>query len=303
MTAAATPPATAGSAHGVDAAGDHRRPQTAGRRATLVLAVVLSAASHALIGGLVLRLAPAAVGGTAEEVLPIEIVVETAPVEAPPLPSADDAMIQAAAAVPAAAPQPAEPPPLPQAKPRADAPPPVSRRPASPPRLLGGRAEHRPSSGARRQRPSADDGEAPGTTVAAPADGDPPIAAIEAGEAGEAGEADKAAGAVVGTRSDPARGQAPAVGRGQLLSDYGRLVWARIAAHRPQGLRMPGSTLLSFTVAADGSVLAATVARSSGSAALDRLALQALARASPFPPPPALLGPPAPSFVILFEFR
>lgn len=84
--------------------------------------------------------------------------------------------------------------------------------------------------------------------------------------------------------------------------DYLRMVWARIMRFRPERVTLRGTTRLRFTLAADGSLLHAEVAESSGSGLLDRAALNAVQRAAPFPPPPAG-GDGDLSFVIPFQFR
>lgn len=95
----------------------------------------------------------------------------------------------------------------------------------------------------------------------------------------------------------------PDPGADQLLKLHGRAVWARIAEHKPDGLRLPGQAILSFTVGPDGALMAAVIARSSGNADIDRLALLTLDRASPFPQPPAALQTAPSTFVITFQFR
>jgi periplasmic protein TonB len=74
-------------------------------------------------------------------------------------------------------------------------------------------------------------------------------------------------------------------------------------AHKPKGLRFSSSTGLFFAVAADGTLLAASVSRSSGNTNLDRFALQTLQNASPFPTPPASLRAKPLTFMITFEFH
>jgi protein TonB len=100
------------------------------------------------------------------------------------------------------------------------------------------------------------------------------------------------------------RGDAAAPpGRAQLLEAYSRKVWSHIAAHRPKGLRLAGSTGVSFTLGRDGSLLHVAVARTSGNADLDGLALATLRTASPFPQPPPALHGPSLTFTIDFRFR
>lgn len=80
-------------------------------------------------------------------------------------------------------------------------------------------------------------------------------------------------------------------------------IWRHIVARRPRGLRMAGVVILSFAVDRDGNIHDACVARSSGNAMLDRLALRGLGRAAPLPPPPDSVGDDALRFTIPFTFE
>lgn len=91
--------------------------------------------------------------------------------------------------------------------------------------------------------------------------------------------------------------------REQALNAYSRDIWRRIAARKPKGLNLSGTTLVSFIVAADGQLLAATVERSSGNRDLDRLALATIDAAAPFPPPPVGVSAAPLSFAIPFDFH
>jgi len=84
--------------------------------------------------------------------------------------------------------------------------------------------------------------------------------------------------------------------------DYLRIVWARVMRFRPERVTLTGTTVLRFTLGADGSLLNASVADSSGSGLLDRAALNALERAAPFPAPPSSVGDGL-TFEIPFTFR
>lgn len=123
------------------------------------------------------------------------------------------------------------------------------------------------------------------------------------------GTGDRASSALDGAPpTNPARGAGDGADgadptHADVVARYGRIVWAKVAARRPAGLRRAGSTRLVFTVAADGALLASSVARSSGSESLDRLALNTLREASPFPPPPPALQATPVTFLIAFEFR
>ena len=52
-------------------------------------------------------------------------------------------------------------------------------------------------------------------------------------------------------------------------------------------MNVRGATVVAFRVAGSGGLAGLSVARSSGSAALDRAALRVVQRAAPFPAPPA----------------
>lgn len=84
--------------------------------------------------------------------------------------------------------------------------------------------------------------------------------------------------------------------------DYLRIVWARVMRFRPERVTLTGTTVLRFTLGADGSLVNASVADSSGSGLLDRTALNALERAAPFPAPPPSAGDSL-TFEIPFTFR
>lgn len=84
--------------------------------------------------------------------------------------------------------------------------------------------------------------------------------------------------------------------------DYLRMVWTRVMRFRPERITLTGTAVLRFTLAADGSLVNASVADSSGSGLLDRAALNALERAAPFPVPPSSVGDSL-TFEIPFTFR
>lgn len=70
-------------------------------------------------------------------------------------------------------------------------------------------------------------------------------------------------------------------------SSYPGLVLRQITRLRRPRAPDRGTVVVAFQVAGSGALASVTVARSSGSAALDRLALDHIRRAAPFPPPPA----------------
>ena len=81
-------------------------------------------------------------------------------------------------------------------------------------------------------------------------------------------------------------------GGGQLPSDeykgvvFGHLGRARGAIAEAKERHLRGTVLVSFTVADDGKIADLRVGHSSGTPALDALALQMVREAAPFPPPP-----------------
>lgn len=84
---------------------------------------------------------------------------------------------------------------------------------------------------------------------------------------------------------------------------YGGRVQGRIARYRPSGRGQKGTTIISFGVSSSGRLRFARIARSSGNKALDRAALNAVRRASPFPRPPAGMTSRQLTFSFPFRFR
>lgn len=70
-------------------------------------------------------------------------------------------------------------------------------------------------------------------------------------------------------------------------ANYPGQVMRRIQRTRRERVNVRGAAQVSFTIAANGGLAAVGIARSSGSAQLDQVALQQIRRAAPFPPPPA----------------
>lgn len=87
------------------------------------------------------------------------------------------------------------------------------------------------------------------------------------------------------TASGAARGSAAASGNAA-VSNYPGLVMKRVSRvpRRKAGSR--GTAVVAFSISANGGLASASIARSSGSAALDRAALRMIQSAAPFPPPP-----------------
>jgi protein TonB len=88
-----------------------------------------------------------------------------------------------------------------------------------------------------------------------------------------------------------------------IRDDYARRLWQWIAVRRPQGLRLDGEAVVAFRVARDGTLSDIALARPSGSAPLDRLALRTVRFSAPVPRPPETLPDDALRFTLTFHFR
>ena len=100
----------------------------------------------------------------------------------------------------------------------------------------------------------------------------------------------------------------PSVAAGQTGAEdamraYAQQLWAQILRHKPRNIRFQGTVQLSFRLSRSGALLDSGIARSSGMAALDRAAMEALTDAAPFPPPPTELPDERLSFVIPIAFE
>lgn len=84
----------------------------------------------------------------------------------------------------------------------------------------------------------------------------------------------------------PSRPQTEAAGNAA-ASNYPGEVLRRIQRVRQARSPARGRVLVSFSISSSGGLSAVSVARSSGNAALDRVALDHIRRAAPFPPPPS----------------
>lgn len=112
---------------------------------------------------------------------------------------------------------------------------------------------------------------------------------------GEGGEARGQSGQALAATLSQARSHA-------LIAEWGARIRARIARAAPRG-GGDGKALVNLTVAADGRLLAVTLARSSGNSRIDRLALDAVRRAGRFPAAPGALGLRQQSFTLLVQSR
>ncbi|APE44557.1 hypothetical protein BOO69_14905 [Sulfitobacter alexandrii] len=70
-------------------------------------------------------------------------------------------------------------------------------------------------------------------------------------------------------------------------SNYPGQVMRKISRVRKPNVRARGTATIAFRIAANGGLATISVARSSGSSALDRAALRVVRTAAPFPPPPS----------------
>ncbi|CAO3381919.1 energy transducer TonB family protein [Azospirillum argentinense] len=106
------------------------------------------------------------------------------------------------------------------------------------------------------------------------------------------------------TETGPGRASAEPVSasRGAVV-DYGAQVWAWIGRHKPEKVVGGGQVTVKLTLGTAGEVLDAAILTSSGDAALDRAALAAVRKASPFPAPPPDLTAEDRVFSVPFLFR
>ncbi|MGR3760661.1 energy transducer TonB family protein [Roseobacteraceae bacterium NS-SX3] len=100
-------------------------------------------------------------------------------------------------------------------------------------------------------------------------------------------------GKQAGQSGSSAAATAQAGKQAELRSIWGARIRARIERRKryPAGTRGRGQVVVRLTVARSGRLLSHRIAKSSGTAAFDRAALQAVARAGKFPAAPKELGP------------
>lgn len=93
---------------------------------------------------------------------------------------------------------------------------------------------------------------------------------------------------------------APAPKSTESAASHRAKVWSALARAKPRvGER--GSATVSFSIGANGALRGVRVAKSSGNAMIDRLALSTVRNAGPFPPPPGLKSG-ATSYTIRIDF-
>ncbi|CAO3458726.1 hypothetical protein [Azospirillum argentinense] len=109
--------------------------------------------------------------------------------------------------------------------------------------------------------------------------------------------------AETGTGREAATASEPVSASRGAVVDYGAQVWAWIGRHKPEKVVGGGQATVKLTLGAAGEVLDASILTSSGDAALDRAALAAVRKASPFPTPPPGLTAEDRVFSVPFLFR
>lgn len=102
--------------------------------------------------------------------------------------------------------------------------------------------------------------------------------------------------------SAPAAAKAPPPTEDAALKAYQEQVWRMIMARRPPGARLNGAAMIGFHLMANGAPCDIEIVRTSGDPMLDRLALDTVGRAGPFPKPPAGVDA-STRFQIRFQFR
>ena len=106
-----------------------------------------------------------------------------------------------------------------------------------------------------------------------------------------------------GGRSKGGGGKSKSRASSGAVNAYGGRVRARILSRAPSGGGGKGRTVVSFGVSKSGGLRFVRVSRSSGNPGLDRKALSAVRRASPFPKPPSGASNRQLTFSISFRFR
>ena len=99
------------------------------------------------------------------------------------------------------------------------------------------------------------------------------------------------------------RAAQPAIGSGVSPARWHSRLTAHIRRHqrKPRGGAASGTAVVKFTVNAGGALVALSLARSSGNAALDAAALESVRRAAPMPAPPD--GLPASAMTVMQPIR
>ena len=116
---------------------------------------------------------------------------------------------------------------------------------------------------------------------------DPPAPRQPQGNAQETTRVGRADGAAQGTAARTQRGDVgQAAEDGRAIARYPQQVLRRLSRIRPPNSEVEAAAVVAFTLTSNGGLAQLFVARSSGSAEFDRLALAYVQRAVPFPAPP-----------------
>ncbi len=99
------------------------------------------------------------------------------------------------------------------------------------------------------------------------------------------------------------RSSAPASASQGAINSYAGRVRARIARNHPRGMRSRGTAVVRFGISRAGSLRYVRLMSSSGVKSLDRAAVSAVRRASPYPAPPRGMSLRQLSFSIPFYFK
>ena len=109
-----------------------------------------------------------------------------------------------------------------------------------------------------------------------------------AGNAEQTTRRGEATGQAQGNAAQTTRGgEVDGAGDSRAAAAYPSLVNRQIARTRRESSNLRGTAVVSFTVSISGTLAGLGIARSSGNATLDRIALDHIRRAAPFPAPPA----------------
>ncbi|SFJ69606.1 energy transducer TonB family protein [Celeribacter neptunius] len=115
----------------------------------------------------------------------------------------------------------------------------------------------------------------------------PKAAPPPAGNAETTARAGQVTGHAAAKASSTGSGGAKKTTGNAAVSNYPGQVMRRLSRVSRPRVSARGAALVSFRLASSGALAGLSIARSSGSAELDRAALDVVQRAAPFPPPPA----------------
>jgi colicin import membrane protein len=115
-------------------------------------------------------------------------------------------------------------------------------------------------------------------------------------------KAAKANGGATGSQGTRASSGRVSASQGD-IRNYGAIVRARIARNSPAARGAKGNARIAIALSTSGGLISARIVTSSGNVELDRSALAAVHRSSPFPPPPKGATRDQLSFTIPFQFH